>query len=333
MAFNIHYLHCSSETQAEISSVIEQWQGSQATYEVKTSGSTGTPKLITLLHEQLEASARRSNAFFNLDEHARVLMCLSPHTIGGKMMLIRAIVGNYAIDVAEASGNPENHIPSQVNYSFVSLVPYQIKRMLDENPEKLDQFDQILLGGMGLSGELEQKLSALKPTVYIGFGMTETVSHIAMRKIGSPVYKALNGVTLQPEGDCLVISDSQLGIREMKTNDQIRFHGPNRFEWLGRADFVINSAGIKIHPEALEQVIDPYLSVPFIIGGVPDPSFGERCTLITEQVISEADFARIQTVVGEKFGKFSIPRQQIIHPILKTANGKIRRKEILNALK
>lgn len=333
MAFDVHYLHCSPETQAEISLIIEQWQGLQPTYEVKTSGSTGTPKPITLLREQLEASAKRSNAFFGLDEQARVFMCLSPHTIGGKMMLIRAMVGNYTLDITEASGNPEHHVPTDVHYSFVSLVPYQIKRMLDENPGKLDQFDQILLGGMGLSVELEHQLSKLKPRIYIGFGMTETVSHIAMRSMGNPVYKALDGVRLRAEDDCLIISDSRLGIREMKTNDQVRFHGPDKFEWLGRADFVINSGGIKIHPEALEQVIDPYVSVPFIIGGIADDSFGERCTFITEQALSDADFTRIQALVSEKFGKYAIPKQQLVHPILKTANGKIRRKEILNALK
>lgn len=333
MAFNVRYLHCSSETQSEISSVIDQWQSLQAKYEVKTSGSTGTPKPITLLREQLEASAKRSNAFFGLDERARVFMCLSPYTIGGKMMLIRAMVGNYEIDITEASGNPEEYIPDDVHYSFVSLVPYQIKRMLDESPEKLEQFDQVLLGGMGLSHELEQKLSLIKPAVYIGFGMTETVSHIAMRKMGNPVYEALDGVELQSEADCLVVSDSKLGISHMATNDQIQFHGPNRFEWLGRADFAINSGGIKIHPETLEQVIDPYLPVPFIIGGVSDPSFGEMCVLIVEEVIPKTDFSRIQTIVQEHFGKYAIPKKQVVYLILKTASGKIRRKEILNALK
>ncbi|MNV19227.1 2-succinylbenzoate--CoA ligase [compost metagenome] len=333
MAFKIHVLHCSSETQAEISAVIDQWKNSDSSYQVKTSGSTGDPKLIPLSRAQLEASAKRSNAFFHLNENSRVFMCLSPQTIGGKMMLIRALVGNYAIDITEASGNPETQIQNNTHYSFISLVPYQIKRILEETPEKLNQFDQILLGGMGLSNDLEKILSTLKPSIYLGFGMTETVSHIALRKMGTPIYEALDGVNLESENDCLLVSDSKLGIQQMKTNDLVKFHGPNRFEWLGRADFVINSGGIKIHPEALEQVVDSAISVPFIFGGMSHDSFGETCVLILEKALSETDFKHVQALVQEKFGKYAIPKQQIIRPILKTENGKIRRKEILNALK
>lgn len=333
MAFQIRYLHCSAETRTEIKSVIDQWQHSNSSYEVKTSGSTGTPKLITLSRNQLEASARRSNAFFGLNEDSRVFMCLSPKTIGGKMMLIRALVGNYEIDITEASGNPETQIENNTHYSFISLVPYQVKRILEETPGKLNSFDQILLGGMGLSDELEKTLSTLKPSIYIGFGMTETVSHIALRKMGNPIYEALDGVNLDSEDDCLVVSDSKLGIQQMKTNDIVRFHSPNRFEWLGRADFVINSGGIKIHPEALEQTVDQYISVPFIFGGMLHDSFGESCVLIIEQALSEADFKQVQQLIQDTFGKYAIPKRQIVHPILKTENGKIRRKEILNALR
>lgn len=333
MAFQIRYLHCSAETRTEIKSVIDQWQHSNSSYEVKTSGSTGTPKLITLSRNQLEASARRSNAFFGLNEDSRVFMCLSPKTIGGKMMLIRALAGNYEIDITEASGNPETQIENNTHYSFISLVPYQVKRILEETPGKLNSFDQILLGGMGLSDELEKTLSTLKPSIYIGFGMTETVSHIALRKMGNPIYEALDGVNLDSEDDCLVVSDSKLGIQQMKTNDIVRFHSPNRFEWLGRADFVINSGGIKIHPEALEQTVDQYISVPFIFGGMLHDSFGESCVLIIEQALSEADFKQVQQLIQDTFGKYAIPKQQIVHPILKTENGKIRRKEILNALR
>ena len=101
MGFEIIYTNCSAETQQEIQSVIDLWNEKAPFYEVKTSGSTGTPKSISLKREQLEASAKRSNAFFKLDETASVLMPLSPHTIGGKMMLIRALVGNYRIEAVE----------------------------------------------------------------------------------------------------------------------------------------------------------------------------------------------------------------------------------------
>ncbi|MDF3026418.1 MAG: O-succinylbenzoate--CoA ligase [Fluviicola sp.] len=330
--FEVNYTSCSAETQKEIRALIELWNEQSAHYTTKTSGSTGTPKSITLTRAQLEASARRTNSFFGLDVNSKVLMSLSPNTIGGKMMLIRALTGDYSIEVTEPGANPISDLSNKSHYSFISLVPYQVKRILEETPEKLDLFDYILLGGMGLSIELEKILSSVNPQVYIGFGMTETVSHIALRKMGNPVYEALEGVELEISDDCLVITDSKLGIERLLTNDIVRLHDSSHFEWLGRADFVINSGGIKIHPENIEQAIDPFIDIPFIIGGLPHEMLGEACVLILEKALPEEKFKQIQVVIREKFGKYAAPKQQLVSPVLKTENGKIRRKETLNSI-
>jgi o-succinylbenzoate---CoA ligase len=332
MAFEVTYTDCSAETYQEIRKIIDLWHAKSPDYYVKTSGSTGTPKSILLKREQLEASAKRSNAFFGLNESSSVLMPLSPHTIGGKMMLIRALVGNYSIHVVEPRANPLEEIPAKFQYSFISLVPYQVKCILEENPEKLNLFENILLGGMGLSAELEQTLSELKPAVYIGFGMTETVSHIALRKMNDPVYRALEGLHFDVSDNCLVITDSKLGIERMQTNDEVDLIDSTQFKWLGRADFAINSGGIKIHPEALENVIDELIEGPFIIGGIPHETLGEACILILEEALSDEVFSQVQETIREKFGKYAAPKQQVLSSILKTENGKIRRKETLNAL-
>lgn len=332
MAFEVTYTDCLAETYQEIRAIIALWNDKSPEYSVKTSGSTGTPKSILLKRAQLEASAKRSNSFFGLDENSRVLMPLSPHTIGGKMMIIRALVGNYAIHVVEPRANPLEEIDPKSRFSFISLVPYQVKNILEETPEKLDRFDNILLGGMGLSEDLEQTLSQLKPSVYIGFGMTETVSHIALRKMNDPVYEALEGVELTISNGSLVITDSKLGIDHMQTNDQVELIDTTHFKWLGRSDFAINSGGIKIHPETIEQVIGDYIHVPFIIGGIPHETLGEACVLIIEEALSEEKFRKIQEIIRERFGKYAAPKQQVISPILKTENGKVRRKETLNAL-
>lgn len=332
MAFEVRYTDCSAETYKEIQSIITLWNEKSAEYRVKTSGSTGNPKSILLKRTQLEASAKRSNSFFGLNNNSRVLMPLSPMTIGGKMMVIRALVGNYSIDVVEPRANPLAEMKGKSHYSFISLVPYQIKSILEETPEKLELFDNILLGGMGLSVQLEKALSMLKPTIYIGFGMTETVSHIALRKMDNPVYQALEGVELSASEGSLVISDSKLGIENMQTNDLVELIDPTHFKWLGRADFVINSGGIKIHPEAVEQLIDELIDGPFIIGGIPHDTLGESCVLILEEALAEEKFKEIQSLVRENFGKYAAPKEQIISVILKTENGKIRRKETLNSL-
>lgn len=332
MSFEITYTHCSAETRREIQSVIDLWNEKSPVYLVKTSGSTGTPKTISLKREQLEASAKRSNAFFQLDKHASVLMPLSPHTIGGKMMLIRALVGNYAIEVVEPSANPLRDTSPGKMYSFVSLVPYQIKRLLEETPEKFDSVNCILLGGMGVSAELEEMLMHIPPAVYIGFGMTETVSHIALRKMGNPVYSALEGVSLESMCDQLVISDYQLGIERMQTTDVVKLIDSTHFEWLGRADFAINSGGIKIHPESLERLIDPLIDAPFIIGSRPHETLGEACILLVEQLLPADQFELVKDTIRKNFGKYAVPKEQVVHSILKTESGKIRRKEILNTL-
>jgi o-succinylbenzoate---CoA ligase len=285
-----------------------------------------------LKREQLEASANRSNSFFGLNMNSKVLMPLSPNTIGGKMMLIRALTGNYSINVIEPSANPISDLSSDSHYSFISLVPYQVKRILEETPEKLELFDQVLLGGMGLSVELEKKLLSVVPSVYIGFGMTETVSHIALRKMGTPVYEAMEGVELEICHDCLLITDSKLGIERMLTNDLVRLIDSKHFEWLGRADFVINSGGIKIHPETIEQAIDQFIEVPFIIGGLPHETLGEASVLILEKALPDEKFGDLRTFIQEKFGKYAAPKRQVVCPILKTENGKIRRKETLNSI-
>ena len=332
MAFEVKYINCSAETYQAIRKIIGDWNAKSPDYYVKTSGSTGSPKSILLKREQLEASAKRSNSFFGLDEHSAVLMPLSPHTIGGKMMLVRALVGNYAIHVVEPRANPLEEIPAKFQYSFISLVPYQVKCILEENPDKLNFFENILLGGMGLSAELEQTLSGLKPAVYIGFGMTETVSHIALRKMNDPVYRALEGLHLDVSDNCLVITDSKLGIEHMQTNDEVELIDSGSFRWLGRADFAINSGGIKIHPEGLEHAIDELIEEPFIIGSIPHETLGEICVLVLEEALPDDVFSQVQEIVREKFGKYAAPKQQVISSILKTENGKIRRREILNAL-
>jgi o-succinylbenzoate---CoA ligase len=332
MAFEINSTNCSQSIQEKIRSIITDWKAEKAFYTVKTSGSTGMPKTISLSRKQLQASAERSNRFFHLTNESRVLMCMSPDTIGGKMLVIRALVGNYAIDVFEARANPLLELRQNKHYSFISLVPFQLKCILEENPEKLNQFDQILLGGMGLSTELETKLLACKPAIFIGFGMTETVSHIALRKLGSPVYNALDGVHFDTINENLIVTDHALGITQMATTDSIQLIDPTHFKWLGRSDFAINSGGIKIHPEKLEQELDSFIQAPFMITGLPHISFGEECVLVIEKILPKEDFLNIQRIIQEKFGKYAAPKRQIEQAILKTENGKIRRKEMLNIL-
>lgn len=326
MAFQVSFIYCSPELQSQVLELVRQWNDFQDTYETKTSGSTGNPKAVQLTRKQLEASALRSNQYFNLSENSHALLCMNPSTIGGKMVIIRALVGNYKLTVVPASGNPLIELNDSEPFDFASLVPYQLNRILSENPDKLSNFHQILLGGMPLSTKRENELLQLQPTFFIGFGMTETVSHIAIRQIGEQRYTCLEGVSIDEIDDHrLVISDQHLGIERLETTDIVKIYPPNQFEWLGRRDFAINSGGIKIHPEALEKELTTLILSPFIIAGIPDTTLHEMCVLISEKTLSEVQQAEIKQEVTRVFGKYAVPKKFFVSPILLRENGKIDR--------
>lgn len=334
MAFQVSFKNCSDELQGFIQNLIDEWTTNQDIFEVKTSGSTGNPKTIFLIRKQLEASAVRSNTFFELAEDAHVLLCMNPNTIGGKMVVIRALVGNYKLTVVPASGNPFAAIDQIETFDFTSLVPFQLNRILLENPEKIGLFKQILLGGVPLPMVQEQKLSQFKTRFYMGFGMTETVSHIALRKINESHYTCLPGVSIAVnEEQCLQLSDSKLGIEKLQTTDLIKITSPMTFEWLGRNDFTINSGGIKIHPEALEREISEFIATPFLIAGIPDSRLHEMCVMIVEEAISEKNWLEIQQLIEKRFGKYAVPKKCFVAPILRREHGKIDRLSTRKQLK
>lgn len=334
MAFQVSFKNCSDELQDFIQNLLSDWNTNQDIFEVKTSGSTGNPKTIFLSRKQLEASAIRSNNFFDLKEDAHVLLCMNPNTIGGKMVVIRALVGNYKLTVVPASGNPFSEINQTETFDFTSLVPFQLNRILLENSEKIELFKQILLGGMPLPVVQEQKLSQFNTRFYMGFGMTETVSHIALRKINESHYTCLPGVSIAVNKDqCLQLSDSVLGIQELQTTDLINLTSPTTFEWQGRKDFTINSGGIKIHPEALERELSELIQTPFILAGIPDSRLHEMCVLLVEEAISEKKWAEIQQTIETHFGKYAVPKKYFVTSILLRENGKIDRLSTLKQLK
>ncbi|MES2554841.1 MAG: AMP-binding protein [Bacteroidota bacterium] len=332
MKTQIKYRTTDLRIRDEVEQFINEWNAGKSVFEVKTSGSTGIPKSIQLTREQLIASAKRTLDFFQLKPGNTALLGLSPSTIGGKMMIVRALVGNLTLIVTEPSAFPTEALLAGETLDFCPMVPLQLKQLLEYVPAVFEQIKTILIGGSPLSSDLETALQEVHQGCFVGFGMTETVSHIALRKLGTPYYSALEGVSFSSENDQLMITDSQLGIEHLKTTDTVRLIDSQTFEWLGRSDFAINSGGIKLHPELIEKELSHLISGPFFIAGEPDDTFGEICILIVDDWTLFPPLDTIQAFCKERIGPYAFPKKVYKSAILHNSGGKINRLQTLQQL-
>ncbi|NDE62155.1 MAG: acyl-CoA synthetase, partial [Cyclobacteriaceae bacterium] len=228
------------------------WLAGQETFNQQTSGSTGASKLQVLSRTQMEASAASTGAFFSTSYSGHLLCCLNPAYIAGKMMLVRAMVWDCPITLVEPSANPLLGLAEQ--FTFIALVPLQVESILAEEKSRklLQSIPQVLIGGAPLPYNTQQALLQQGIKAWQSFGMTETVSHIALASIGEGelLYQALPGVSIGVnELDCLWIHSPMSGADKIQTNDRIELRSKDTFVWLGRNDFVVNSGGIKLFPE------------------------------------------------------------------------------------
>ncbi len=299
-------LHFQTEDQSireSVHSFLELWNNDDDFFKVKTSGSTGTPKSIFILKQHASSSARMTGAFLGLYSGQRALLCLSPDTIAGKMMIIRALEWGLDLYITRPSANPFEHVTKTID--FVAMVPYQMQHAIEHSPQVFHSNMQVIVGGGPISDPLEKKIQSLPCQVYHSFGMTETISHIALRNVSakSKRFRLLNGVSASIENDRLQITAPHLGVDELVTNDCVEFFGKREFEWRGRLDFVVNSGGIKIHPEEVENQIAHLFEKHFFVIGVPDEELGERLTLCIESEPYSIDKKSLEEVLP----KYHVP--------------------------
>ena len=293
------------------------WVAGQETFTQQTSGSTGAPKLQVLTRAQLEASAAATGAFFGTTIGGHLLCCLNPAYIAGKMMLVRALVWDCPITLVEPSSNPLLGLEEQ--FSFVALVPLQVEACLAEEKSRklLQSIPHVLIGGAALPQKIQQGLVQLGIKAWQSFGMTETVSHIALAPIEASelVYQTLPGVTIGiNEQQCLWIQSPMSGSEKIQTNDLIELRSKNTFTWLGRADFVVNSGGIKLFPEQLERRIAPLLDetcpgCAYFLFGEKDSRLGEQLVLYVEGIEAENKRLALEAGLGQILGKYEVPKK------------------------
>lgn len=312
---------------------IKEWFSEKDFFIVPTSGSTGIPKLIKITRQQMQYSAKMTGKALKLKKGMNAFICLSTQHIAGKMMLVRAFELDLNLTIVSPASNPFiNFSPSKID--FIALVPFQLQTILESNKNYyLENCHAIIIGGAPVSYDLEQKIQTVNSPIFGTYGMTETVSHIALKKLNGikkdVFFHCLPNVIIkQDERNCLSIESPVSNNETLITNDLVNIISPTSFEWLGRVDNVINSGGIKIQIEQVEQkIIELFykknIKNRFIIGGINDKQFGTKVILLIE---GKCDF-KLEWL-HNILTKYELPKALFFTPLLiETKTGKINRKE------
>ena len=322
----------------DLEEFLAEWHNDSPCVNVHTSGSTGQPKPMLVEKRRMEASARITCDFLGLKEGDSALLCMSLDYIAGKMMVVRALTRGLKLTVVEPTGSPSWN----GDIDFAAMVPMQVYNLLQtrEGRERLMAVKHLIIGGGAVDEELASALASFPNAVWSTYGMTETLSHIALRRLNGPEvsdwYTPFRGVTLsQTDEGCLVIDAPAVHDGALVTNDIVEFNitsgvssPPYRegvpFRILGRKDNVICSGGVKIQAEEVERLLRARLREPYLISKRPDPKFGEAVVLLT----TSTDVEAVRTVCQKVLPKYWQPRYIVhVNQIPLTETGKPARKE------
>ncbi|MDW3191413.1 MAG: AMP-binding protein [Cytophagales bacterium] len=298
---------------------IQSWTKGKRVFTFETSGSTSKPKKIQLTKEILVYSAKETLKYLNFDDRQSnaFLLPISPKFIGGMMVAVRALVSNSDLTVID----PQLTAWPEGSYFTGSFVPLQIQKILQSENRILESIDNILIGGAALDPALEERLLAVGTRFYHTYGMTETASHVALRRLGESAFRAIGDAQFELNNEQqLTISGTVTGKAPLTTNDLVEIQDKQTFIWKGRGDFVINSGGFKIQPERVEAILSEQLDVPFVISSIPDAKFGHKVVLIVEGHEQPLHFDELHSYEKPKALFFG-------HQIARTASGKLDRNQ------
>ncbi|NJB35481.1 AMP-binding protein [Croceivirga sp. JEA036] len=321
LALAKNYRTSEIDYRRDIGDFLMQWLADSTTIEVQTSGSTGAPKLIRLQKKHMVNSAMATGAYFNLGPNSRTLLCLPAQYIAGKMMLVRALVLGWNISIVSPSLTPLAALEGR--FDFVAMIPAQVEQSLKE----LHRVESVLIGGAAVSESLRKKLVSLPLESYESYGMTETITHIALKKINQDYFTCLPQVSVSKDDrGCLVINAPKVADTPIITNDIVELVYQHKFKWLGRWDNVINSGGVKLIPERIEKKYAEVLSRRFFVAGLPDDTFGNQLVLLMEgnPTMEEEILAKLNSL--QSLEKLEYPKKIFFTPqFIETETGKINR--------
>lgn len=313
--FKLKIRHKSEKNALEF---IKHWFQGDNRFRFYTSGSTGQPKETYLTRDIMEYSARTTLNFLGVEKGGWFLLCIDPGFVGGAMVIVRAILNGSDLEIIPSSSKPNY---DQESYRMTSVVPLQIPSLLTE-PKKILDFEHVLIGGTSLSSRLEDELSSVHASCHQTFGMTETASHIALRKIGTPDYTKVGDIEIQVTEGQLEVKGSVTNHEWLHTNDVVVLTSSESFQWLGRIDHVINSGGIKINPESLEKQIEHLFDQPIMFTYLDDESLGQKLILLVEgePMNIKSDFSLLK--------KYHQPKDIFwLDSFVRTENQKIQRNQ------
>jgi o-succinylbenzoate---CoA ligase len=282
-------------------------------------------------------SSRLTCDALDLKKGNKVLLCLPARKISGMMIIVRSIWARMDLFCIRPSAQPMKEIPDTARFDFASFTPMQLIDITANAKQRarVERISKIIIGGDEMPPVLSETLRVMKNQAYATFGMTETVSHIALRRLNTKsaadCFTTLPGIKVSTdERTCLVIEAPELGVRHLVTNDVVNLLSPTQFCWLGRKDNLINSGGIKIFPEQIEEQLKATVGLPFFITGIPSARSGQDVAIVVEsKTISLVEANDLKKQFG-KLSKLQCPKAILTIPHFeRTENGKIKRRESL----
>jgi len=350
----------ASEQVNAVREFAQAWRRGDDDFVVQTSGSTGAPKAITLRRRQLIASAHATGAALGLTAGMTALVCLPVRYIAGRMMLVRGLELDLDLVVVEPVADPLAALPTDLTIDFASFVPLQMQTLLDQAlvahndscfPDDtthafhyrrwLDALHAILVGGGPVAPGLETQIRQLAAPVYHTYGMTETATHVALRRLNgadaAPAFVPLPGIATGVDArGCLHLRGPMTNDVVIQTNDLVELQPDGAFVWIGRWDNVINSGGVKVHVESVEAAIttlaadQPELGLArrrCFVAGLPDARLGQAVTLVVEGApLSDDQEMQLRWALSQSLPRHHAPRQIIYKShFVTTPTGKIDR--------
>ncbi|AQY21556.1 AMP-binding protein [Riemerella anatipestifer] len=326
---DLKQLQPNTDFEYQVLNFLEDWYSEKLCVSVKTSGSTGVPKVFEVEKERMKASANMTCDFLGLNRSDKALLCLPVEYISGKMMLVRAMERGLKLLIKTPSINPLEDLDEEVD--FCAMTPLQVEYSLG----KIDLIKKLIIGGAAVSESLKAKLKGVTSHIYETYGMSETLSHIALKQITPNEeldFKPLQNIFLtQDERGCLCIEAPLLTSEKLTTNDLVELKEGGVFSFLGRVDNVINSGGVKIIPEQLEDKLKKIIPNELVFTSVSDAILGEKLVLVIEGKASQETEKLLSEIVYDK--PYHAPKEIVfLDEIPRTPNGKVNRVELRKRL-
>ena len=316
-----------------LSDFLEEWNNDEPLVSVHTSGSTGAPKKLMVEKKRMIASAQATISFLGLRKGEKALLCMPLDFIGGKMVVIRALVAGLDLISVYPSGHPLDSL-TQIP-DFAAMTPMQVYNSIciKGEREKLKKIKNLIIGGGAIDSKLEAELADFPNALWSTYGMTETLSHIALRRINGPDasqwYSPLGGVSVRlSETGTLIINAPEICDGELQTNDLACFNDKGQFKIIGRVDNIINTGGIKVQIEEVEKELKKWIELGFAISSKTDEKFGEIVVLVVEAKEGEEIKSKINKAVSHLPKYWQPKKLYFVTHLPKTPTGKFDRAKI-----